>query len=113
MSREFIPAGAGCDDGWVNDSPQVTDNPAKSRFELSMDGQLAQLAYRVNGSRLVLIHTEVPIQLESHGIGGKLVTAAIERAVRDGMTVVPLCPFARSWLEHHPDIASRVTIDWG
>jgi uncharacterized protein len=97
----------------VNDSPQVTDNPAKSRFELSMDGQLAQLAYRVNGSRLVLIHTEVPIQLESHGIGGKLVTAAIERAVRDGMTVVPLCPFARSWLEHHPDIASRVTIDWG
>jgi uncharacterized protein len=97
----------------VNDSPQVTDNPAKSRFELSMDGQLAQLAYRVNGSRLVLIHTEVPIQLESRGIGGKLVTAAIERAVRDGMTVVPLCPFARSWLQHHPDTASKVTIDWG
>jgi uncharacterized protein len=97
----------------VNDSPQVTDNPAKSRFELSMDGQLAQLAYRVNGGRLVLIHTEVPIQLEGHGIGGKLVTAATERAARDGMTVVPLCPFARSWLESHLDTASRVTIDWG
>ncbi len=97
----------------MNDSPQVTDNPAKSRFELSMDGQLAELAYRVNGKRLVLIHTEVPIQLEGHGIGGKLVTAAIERAARDGMTVVPLCPFARSWLESHADTASRVTIDWG
>jgi predicted GNAT family acetyltransferase len=97
----------------VNDSPQVTDNPAKSRFELSMDGQLAELAYRVNGKRLVLIHTEVPIQLEGHGIGGRLVTAAIERAARDGMTVVPLCPFARSWLEHHTDAASGVTIDWG
>ncbi len=96
----------------MNDSPQVTDNPAKSRFELSMDGQLAELAYRVNGKRLVLIHTEVPIQLEGHGIGGKLVTAAIERAARDGMTVVPLCPFARSWLESHADTASRVTIDW-
>jgi uncharacterized protein len=96
----------------VNDSPQVTDNPAKSRFELSMDGQLAELAYRVNGKRLVLIHTEVPIQLEGHGIGGRLVTAAIERAARDGMTVVPLCPFARDWLEHHPDTASKVTIDW-
>lgn len=96
----------------MNDSPQVIDNPAKSRFELSMDGQLAELAYRVNGKRLVLIHTEVPIQLEGHGIGGKLVTAAIERAARDGMTVVPLCPFARDWLEHHPDAASRVTIDW-
>jgi hypothetical protein len=26
---------------------------------------------------------------------------------------VPLCPFARSWLQRHPDSASRVTVDWG
>jgi len=25
---------------------------------------------------------------------------------------VPLCPFARSWLERHPDEASAVPIDW-
>jgi len=23
-----------------------------------------------------------------------------------------LCPFARDWLAHHPDMASRVAIDW-
>jgi predicted GNAT family acetyltransferase len=40
------------------------------------------------------------------------VTAAIERAERDGLTIVPLCPFARSWLERHPDVAARVKIDW-
>ena len=55
----------------------------------------------------------MPEQLEGHGIGGALVTAAIDRAARDGMTVVPLCPFARGWLERHPEVASRVTIDWG
>jgi hypothetical protein len=27
--------------------------------------------------------------------------------------VVPLCPFARSWLERHPDAAAGITIDWG
>jgi len=26
--------------------------------------------------------------------------------------VVPLCPFARSWLERHPDVAARAAIDW-
>jgi predicted GNAT family acetyltransferase len=97
----------------VSDSPQVTDNQAESRFEVHKDGYLAELLYRLNGKRLVLIHTEVPEQFEGHGIGGALVTAAIDRAVRDGMTVVPLCPFARGWLERHPDVASQVTIDWG
>jgi uncharacterized protein len=104
---------AGCDDGRVSDPQQVTDNEAGSRFEVHADGQLAQLQYRRNGNRFVLIHTEVPGQLEGRGLGGALVTAAIDRAARDGMTVVPLCPFARGWLERHPDVASRVTIDWG
>ena len=97
----------------MSDLPQVIDNQAKSRFEADFGGSVAELLYRRNGNRLVLIHTEVPEQLEGHGIGGALVTAAIDRAVRDGMTVVPLCPFARGWLERHPEVASQATIDWG
>jgi predicted GNAT family acetyltransferase len=97
----------------VTDAPPVTDNEAGSRFELRAGGQLAELMYRRNGKRLVLIHTEVPVELEGQGIGGRLVRAAIDRAGRDGMTVVPLCPFARGWLQRHPDVAGRVTIDWG
>jgi uncharacterized protein len=97
----------------VTDAPPVTDNQAGSRFELRADGQLAELMYRRNGKRLVLIHTEVPVELEGQGIGGRLVRAAIDRAERDGMTVVPLCPFARGWLQRHPGVASRVTMDWG
>jgi predicted GNAT family acetyltransferase len=97
----------------VNDAEQVTDNQAESRFELWVDGRLAELPYRRNGNRLVLIHTEVPEELEGRGLGGTLVRAAVDRAAREGMTVVPLCPFARGWLQRHPDTASRVAIDWG
>jgi uncharacterized protein len=97
----------------VNDPAQVTDNQAESRFELDADGQQAVLLYRHNGGRLVLIHTEVPGQLEGRGLGGALVTAAIARAAREGMTIVPLCPFARGWLERHPGAAGQVPIDWG
>jgi len=97
----------------VSDATQVTDNQSRSRFELQAEGHLAELRYRRNGNRLVLIHTEVPAELEGRGVGGWLVTAAIDRAAREGMTVVPLCPFARGWLGRHADVASQATIDWG
>lgn len=97
----------------VSDAPQITDNPARSRFEITADGHLADLRYRRNGNRLVLIHTGVPAELEGRGIGGRLVAAAVDRAARDGMTIVPLCPFARAWLERHAGTASRAPIDWG
>jgi uncharacterized protein len=103
-----------CDDGGVSDdAPQVTDNPAASRFELRVDGQLAQMVYGLRGDRLVIIHTEVPKALSGRGLGSVLVAAAIDRAAREGLTVVPLCPFARSWLDRHPDAAARVRVDWG
>jgi uncharacterized protein len=96
----------------VSDSADVTDNTDASRFELRADGWLAELVYRIRGDRLVLVHTEVPVELEGRGIGGRLVTAAVDRAARDGLTLVPLCPFARDWLERHLEAASKAVIDW-
>jgi predicted GNAT family acetyltransferase len=96
----------------VSDALPVTDNQAESRFEVSDGGYLAELRYHRSGKRLALIHTEVPEELEGRGIGGMLVTEAVDRAAREGLTIVPYCPFARGWLERHPDVAERVAIDW-
>ncbi len=96
----------------MSDSADVIDNTDASRFELRADGRLAELVYRIRGDRLVLLHTGVPLELEGRGIAGRLVTAAVDRADREGLTLVPLCPFARDWLERHPEAASRAVIDW-
>ena len=96
----------------MSDTVPATDNQAASRFEVAEDGYLAELRYHRSGNRLALIHTEVPEELEGRGIGGRLVTAAIARAVREGLTIVPYCPFARGWLERHPEVADQVAIDW-
>ncbi len=95
------------------DSAAVTDNQDEGRFETRRDGQLCFLSYRRSGDRLVLIHAEVPEAIEGRGIGGQMVAAAVGRAERDGLTIVPLCPFTRQWLERHPAEASRASIDWG
>jgi predicted GNAT family acetyltransferase len=92
--------------------PAVTDNTEQSRFELRTDGALAELTYRLRAGRLVLVHTGVPAELGGHGVGGLLVQAALAKAEAEGLTIVPLCPFARSWLERHPDTAAGVVVDW-
>jgi uncharacterized protein len=91
---------------------EVTDNTGSSRLEIHADGALAELVYRTRSNRLVLVHTEVPEALGGHGLGGVLVKAAISKAAASGMTIVPVCPFARSWLEKHPGAAGEVPIDW-
>ena len=94
----------------MTEPSQVVDNPDANRFELTVDGHLAELTYRRAGGRLVLLHTEVPGELEGKGLGGVLVAAAVDQAVATGETVVPECNFARGWLERHPEVAGRVTI---
>jgi predicted GNAT family acetyltransferase len=90
---------------------QVTHDPDDSRFEYRLGGSVAEIVYRLRGQRMVLLHTGVPDAMEGHGIGGELVRAAVGYAASHGLTVVPACPFARAWLERHPDVAAQVPID--
>ena len=89
----------------------ITNNESLHRFETTIDGHLAELTYERHGDRFVLAHTEVPAELEGMGVAGALVTAAVDDAARNGLTVVPRCPFARGWLDKHPDVAKQVTIE--
>lgn len=93
-------------------SPDVVDDREGQQFVIEGDGAVSRLDYRVRGERLILVHTEVPEEQSGRGIGGRLVRAAVERAAREGLVVVPRCPFARTWLEEHPNVAATATIDW-
>jgi len=39
--------------------------------------------------------------------------AALEQARVEELTVVPLCPYSRQWMQRHPDTLAGVTVDWG
>jgi predicted GNAT family acetyltransferase len=96
----------------VTDSPEptVTRNDAENRYEIDIDGTVAELVFRRDGDRLELLHTEVPDAFEGRGFGSRLVKAALDDATRDHLTVVPSCPFVQSWLERHPDEAAKVDL---
>src|SRR3954453_7561129 len=98
-------------------SDAVIDDRAHHRFvhrreSGDVDGIDAQLVYQLRDDRLILVHTEVDPSLQGRGVGGQLVTSAVDRARSEGLTIVPWCPYARHWLREHPDATRQVSIDW-
>ena len=87
----------------------VVDVPEKSRYELRLDGRLIGLvAYRRRDGRIAYTHTEVDESCEGRGFGSRLVGVALKDALREGLEVVPLCPFVAHYVERHPEYASLV-----
>jgi predicted GNAT family acetyltransferase len=90
----------------------VVDDLSRRRLAVVEGDEVAELVYQIEGDRLILIHTGVPDAFRGRGIGGELVRAALDKAQRQGLVVVPWCPFARKWLKEHEEKAAGVVIDF-
>jgi uncharacterized protein len=84
----------------------VTRNDARHRFEVTVDGYTAILAYREVDGRVTLIHTEVPPELRGRGIADALARTALIDARERGLAVRPLCPFVQGFVKRHPEYAT-------
>lgn len=81
----------------------VVEKPGENRFELALEGGTAVVAYRMDGNRLVLIHTEVPDQFAGQGVGSRLAKGVFELIRASGRKAVVRCPFLKAWVAKHPE----------
>ncbi len=99
-------AGTGASDANHADgdaAPAVTDNTASSRFELHVGGDLAGfVTYRLRGDVIDLLHTEVDPGYQGAGLAAVLAQSVLDNARQRHLTVLPTCPYIRSWLRKHP-----------
>jgi len=66
-------------------------------FYQNGDKVLAEMTYVWAGDKKIIIdHTEVNESLKGQGVGNKLVAAAVDKARAEGLTILPLCPFANA-----------------
>lgn len=83
----------------------VRDNTERHRFELEADGHIAFSNYSRTGNVLTILHTEVPKALEGRGIGSSLTKGVLDIARSQRLKVKAECPFAKAYIERHPEYA--------
>ena len=90
---------------------EVVDVPDKHRFEArTTDGTVAGFSvYRLDGARVIFVHTEVDDEFEGMGVGSQLVREALDQLRDRGRSVRPDCPFVRAWIDRHPAYGVLVT----
>ena len=90
----------------------VTDNPAASRYEAQVDGQLAGYAVYDRGpGRISFVHTIVEPEFEGRGIAGALARHSLDAARAAGDDAVPLCPYYAGWIRRHQDYLDIVAAE--
>ena len=62
------------------------------------------MTYSRAGQKLIIIdYTEVSTALRGRKVGERLVRQAVEDARREGVTIIPLYPFAKAQIERHAE----------
>lgn len=79
---------------------EVTKNTSKSRYELTVDGEVVGfIDYRLVSDSIELPHTEVDPGHGGHGYGAQLARHALDDVRAQGKKVIPTCPFIARYIE--------------
>jgi predicted GNAT family acetyltransferase len=88
---------------------EVRDERAAERYAITVGGEPAGFAqYRDRGPALAFVHTEIDDRFEGQGLGGRLVSAALDDVRSRGLAVLPLCPFVRGYIARHHEYLDLV-----
>jgi len=75
------------------------NNEEKSRFELHVGDSFAYADYRLEGNFLYIDKVEAPVELRGTGTASKLMQYIVDAAKIADLIIVPVCPYAVSWMQ--------------
>jgi predicted GNAT family acetyltransferase len=91
---------------------RVIDVPDRSRFEIRVGDEVAGFTeYRRRPGLIAFIHTLTDPRFEGQGLASQLVRTALSEARADGLSVLPFCPFVRSYIARHTEYLDLVPED--
>ncbi|WP_426573161.1 GNAT family N-acetyltransferase [Aquihabitans sp. McL0605] len=85
------------------------DEGQRGRYRLLVDdADAGEVTYRMQDGNRVFVHTEVHEDFEGQGLAGKLAEHVLDAARREGILIVPQCPYIRGYIERHPEYQDLV-----
>lgn len=90
----------------------VADAPERSRFEVRVGGELAGFSeYRRRPGLIAFVHTVIDPRFEGQGLASRLVGTALSQSRSEGLSILPFCPFVRSYIAGHHQYLELVPED--
>lgn len=82
------------------------NHETKGRFFYKEENKvLAEMTYSWAGTdRIIIDHTEVSDSLRGKGVGELMVRKAVDFAREKEISIIPLCPFARSVFKKYEEL---------
>ena len=83
---------------------ELIDNEERRQYEFHIEKYTPRIEYiKSTNGEIYLTHTEVPSALNGRGIGSQLVEKSLKDIERQGLRLVPLCPFVAAYIHKHPE----------
>lgn len=90
----------------------VVDVPDEARYVVDVDRARAGfVAYERGDEQIALLHAEVDPPMQRQGVASRLIQFALDDARAGGLSVLPFCPFVRSYIQRHRDYLELVPPD--
>jgi uncharacterized protein len=90
---------------------EVSDDREAERYVIAVGGERGGFVqYRDRGRALALVHTEIDDRFEGQGLGGRLISAALDDIRSRGLAVLPFCPFVRGYIARHHEYLDLVPV---
>lgn len=82
------------------------ETASKGAFFIEKNGRrLAEMTYSKAGTdRVIIDHTQVADELRGQDAGNEMLQEAVAYARAKGISIIPLCPFAKSVFEKNPEL---------
>lgn len=87
---------------------EIRHNTDRNRFETGVDGHECVLDYTLENGAIAMNRVYVPRPVEGRGIAGALTRHALEYSRKQGLKVIPNCPYVAAWIERHIDYQDLV-----
>lgn len=92
----------------TSNSIEISRDDSGSRFQIIVDGTPAGSTYFIAAGtkedpERVFYHTEVDDAFSGQGLASQLMAGAMDDSAQASVTVVPVCPYVKKWLDKHPE----------
>lgn len=82
---------------------EITNNKLEGFIEATVDGENCSLTYKTTEKQFQIISVNVPKKVGGRGIAGELVKYALEYAKYLGLKVLPICSYAKAYIDRHAE----------